>query len=453
MEENKLNKSNKIKVIVLTALLFLIAISGITYAYFSIQIVGNEEASSIRVTTANLKLIYTDTLVMSGEKIYPGWTQTKTITVENAGNQDVYYNIIWRELLNEITNNELVISATCTSSVQGNTCPNISETVIPTETTLTNNISIKKNIGIEVGETHTYVVTVTFKETGSNQNYNQNKQFYGTLNIEEFTPARVTLTTDQGTTGLDTGDLITISQGNNINEQFYVVSTNASETVLLAKYNLLVGDVLDVNNNTYTLNKTLSSLDSGYGLQSSTAKGWVTGSNVQYIGVVPFSGTNYWDNSVCQYTGTSWGCTGASGLKSEYTTNGASYSGNPYPYVYNSNMSSIAPSLVYGTAGTSDGYGHAQNNGYTIAYYVEQYIDTLGINGTGRLLTYEEEQTLAGSNNSVINNGSSYWLGSAGNENAEYDLGSGSLVVNNFAFDRFNGIRPVIVVNTSDISL
>ena len=188
MEEDKLNKSNKIKVIVLTVLLFLIAISGITYAYFSIQIVGNEEASSIRVTTANLKLIYTDTLVMSGDKIYPGWSETKTITVENAGNQDVYYSIIWRELLNEITNNELVISASCTSSVQGNTCPNMTEKAIPTETTLSNSIPIKRNIGIEVGETHTYQVTILFKETGSVQNYNQDKEFYGTLNIEEFDP-------------------------------------------------------------------------------------------------------------------------------------------------------------------------------------------------------------------------------------------------------------------------
>ena len=185
MEENKLNKSNKIKVIVLTALLFLIAISGITYAYFSIQIVGNEEASSIRVTTANLKLIYTYTLVMSGEKIYPGWSETKTITVENAGNQDVYYSIIWRELLNEITNNELVISASCTSSINGNTCEGISEKVIPTKTSLANNVLIKYGISIEVGETHTYQVTVIFKETGSVQNYNQNKEFYGTLNIAD----------------------------------------------------------------------------------------------------------------------------------------------------------------------------------------------------------------------------------------------------------------------------
>ena len=184
MEENELTKSNKIKIIIVTVLIFLVAIAGISYAYFTIQIIGNDTASSIRVTTANLRLIYTDTLVMSGEKIQPGWTQTKTITVENDGNQTVEYGIIWRELLNEITNNELVISATCTSNIQGNTCEGF-EKGIPTKTTLSNNVLIKPGISIEVGETHTYQVTVTFIETGSNQNYNQNKEFYGTLNIAD----------------------------------------------------------------------------------------------------------------------------------------------------------------------------------------------------------------------------------------------------------------------------
>ena len=79
MEENKLNKSNKIKVIILTMLLFLIAISGITYAYFSIQIVGNEEASSVRLTTANLSLVYNDVEVISSSSVYPGWSDTKTL--------------------------------------------------------------------------------------------------------------------------------------------------------------------------------------------------------------------------------------------------------------------------------------------------------------------------------------------------------------------------------------
>ena len=178
MKKNKLTRSIKIRIIVLSILLFLLTITGITYAYFTIQVTGNEEASSIRVSTARLSLIYTDTLLLGGDRIKPEWTQSKTISVENNGTVPVYYNIIWRDLLNEITDDELVISGTCTSNVQGNTCDNISETIIPVSTTETHNISIKNNIEIAVGETHTYTVTVTFKETGSNQNYNQNKEFY-----------------------------------------------------------------------------------------------------------------------------------------------------------------------------------------------------------------------------------------------------------------------------------
>ena len=438
MEEKNLSKSNKIKVIVLTMLLFLIAISGITYAYFSIQIVGNEEASSIRVTTANLKLIYTYTLVMSGEKIYPGWSETKTITVENAGNQDVYYNIIWRELLNEITNDELVISATCTSSVQGNTCSNINETVIPTKTTLANNVSIKKNIRIEVGETHTYTVTVTFKETGSVQNYNQNKEFYGTLNIEEgIESATLSLQTDSGDSGLSVGDIITASKTGIDNQDFYVVSTNASETALLAKYNLLVGYVNSYNDDSgrISFKKMLSSSDTGYGLQSSTAKGYDGTS--QLIGVVPFSGTNYWDD-------------GSGNLISPYNANGASYSGNPYPNVYNNSASNIEP--YYEFDGNSNKY-KVQNNGYTIAYYVQKYIDTIGVDGVGRLLTYEEAQSLSSMNSSIIFNGTSYWLSSPFNKSRLKTVKRNAFYSNpfDFTYAESYGVRPVIVVPTSGI--
>ena len=459
MEQNELTKSNKIKIIVLTALVFLVAIAGISYAYFTIQITGNDTASSMRLTTANMSLVYKDIEIRSGENVIPGWSSTsKTITVYNNGNVTAYYNIIWRDLLNEIINDELVISGTCTSNVQGNTCSNISETVIPTATTLSHNIAIKRGIEIEPGETHTYTVTVTFIDTGSNQNYNQNKEFYGTINIGEgFEPATISLKTDQGTIGtLDRGDVITMSatrvvQGQEVTisgEDFYVVSTNATETVLLAKYNLYVGDILDYNGSANTLNKTLTSSDTGYGLQNSTAKGYISGSNVQYIGVVPFSGTNYWDDSVCQYTGTSLGCIGTSGLKSEYAAGGASYSGNPYPNVYRSNMSSIAPSLNYG-----NGYGLAQNNGYTIAYYVEEYVNRLGINGTGRLLTYEEEQSLASSNNGIVFNGTNYWLGSASHYSGVWLVSSdGRVGYGIFVHGSAVGVRPVIVVSTSDIS-
>ena len=234
-----------------------------------------------------------------------------------------------------------------------------------------------------------------------------------------------------------------------------MVSTNASETVLLAKYNLLVGDVFNVDAEyNYTLNKTMNSNNTAnYGLQSSTAKGYVDG-DAQYIGMVPFSGTNYWDNSTCQYAGTSWICTGTSNLVSEFATGGARYNGLPYPNVYNGTLSNVAPSINY-----TDGYGLAQNNGYTIAYYVEDYISTLGIDGTGRLLTVEEANTLGCSSNSFtcssatswLNNGSTFWLGSARDDNNVWFVDSnGELADGNFGGDD-RGVRPVIVVSTSDI--
>ena len=364
---------------------------------------------------------------------------------------DGYYTIIWRDLYNEVINGELVISATCSSS--SGSCDAISETVVPTTIPEGHNIKVKKNIEIPVGVTHTYTLTALFKETGSNQNYNQNKEFYGTLNIAEGSaPATLSLQTDTGTTGLSTGDVVRATKSGIDNQDFYVVSTNASETVLLAKYNLLVGDVFNVDAEyNYTLNKTMNSNNTvGYGLQSSSAKGFVDG-DTQYIGVVPFSGTNYWDDSVCQYTGTSWSCTGTSGLKSEYATGGASYNGLPYPNVYNGNLSNVAPSIDY-----TEGYGLAQNNGYTIAYYVEEYINTLGIDGTGRLLTLEEEPILESSNSSILFNGTTYWLGSAGSDYSvlyvDYEgyFGYYDCYID-FRNGSGGGVRPVIVVSTSDI--
>jgi len=183
MDEKKITKNIRMKFIVTVLITFLLSILGLTYAYFSIQVTGNEEASSLKVTTARISLIYTDVQIVMGEYEQPGWTQTKTLTVENDGTDTVAYTIIWRDLYNELTDGELVISATCSAS--SGTCAAINETIVPTRIPEGHNISVKKNISIAPGVTHTYTLTALFKETGSNQNYNQNKEFYGTLNIAE----------------------------------------------------------------------------------------------------------------------------------------------------------------------------------------------------------------------------------------------------------------------------
>ena len=172
---------------------FLLTV-GLTYAYFSITASGNDVAETINVNTTKIGLIYTDGNEVKANGIEPGWTMTKTITVENTGNEEAYYTLGWQKLYNEIQKEELVIRSTCTSSgATGGTCSSIDNVVIPqtSEVTAETNKVLypyKENVLILPGETHTYTVTIEFiNYTDKHQNYNQGKKFYGTLGAAEST--------------------------------------------------------------------------------------------------------------------------------------------------------------------------------------------------------------------------------------------------------------------------
>ena len=174
-------KDNKILFGTFIALLLLLT-TGLSYAYFSASISGNENAKNVVVEAGTLKLTYTDGPAINAQYIKPGWSTTKEVSVKNNGTLDTNYNVIWQSLTNTITNNELVLSATCqrlnaSGTVEG-TCESISQAPI-------SDMTIAKKISIESGITHKYTFTILFKETNTNQNYNQGKKFSGVLGIEE----------------------------------------------------------------------------------------------------------------------------------------------------------------------------------------------------------------------------------------------------------------------------
>ena len=163
--------------------LLLLLTTGLSYAYFSASISGNENAKNVVVEAGTLSLVYTDGPEIKAQNIKPGWSTTKEVSVKNTGTLDTNYNIIWQSLTNEITNNEMVISATCqrlnsAGTVEG-TCEPISQAAI-------SDMTIAKKINIEAGITHKYTFTILFKETNSDQNNNQGKGFNGVLGIEEY---------------------------------------------------------------------------------------------------------------------------------------------------------------------------------------------------------------------------------------------------------------------------
>ena len=180
-------KDDKKYIYVVAVLLLVVVALGISYAWFSAIITGNDTAKNNKVVTGNLELTYTDTNEISLDNVIPGDSFTKEVSVKNTGTLDVKYNLVWQSLTNTITNNELVIEATCkrlnsSGTVEG-TCESISQTPVSSNT-------IKKKISIEPNITHEYTVKVTFIDTGEPQNYNKNKSFNGKLGIEEYVPTQ-----------------------------------------------------------------------------------------------------------------------------------------------------------------------------------------------------------------------------------------------------------------------
>ena len=226
----------------------------------------------------------------------------------------------------------------------------------------------------------------------------------------------ITYVTRQTEGQITPGDVIRIGD----TENFYVISTNSEKTVLLAKYNLLVGN--EVEN--YSVTGQIASNTPGYGLQSDTATAYVDGTDGTYKGTIDFSQTHYWDD-------------GNGNLVSPYNVNGASY--NPYPYVYDSN------STIYEYINGQSGYVNR--------------LKSMGAPSTitGRLLTYEEAdaaQSIEDNGTSIIFDGrQSYWLGSARSNSRVWTVYSydSDFGYGNYGNDDNRGVRPVIEMPTSEL--
>ena len=164
--------------------LFLVSVfvitSGLSYAFFSQTITGNDVAETINVTTTELKLNFIDGKYIELKEAMPGDSITKTFSVENTGTETGYYKINWQEFNNKIDNDELQVEFTCKSykgSTESGTCSNLTREAAY-------NRDLKSNIEIASGIRHEYTLKITFMDTNQNQNENQGKSFSGVLRVE-----------------------------------------------------------------------------------------------------------------------------------------------------------------------------------------------------------------------------------------------------------------------------
>lgn len=166
----------------------LVAIVGATFAWFSISVSGNANASSIIVTTAKLGSVeYTDGSLINMTNVRPedDPQDTKTFTIANTDSEateSIAYKIglvIDVNTLSAAAGDAFVHSLTGVSDKTSNvgTLVSIPEEQVPTAS------KILGHGALNGYEKHTYTYTIHFKETGSDQNAAQGAKFGAKINV------------------------------------------------------------------------------------------------------------------------------------------------------------------------------------------------------------------------------------------------------------------------------
>ena len=86
------------KYLVLGIMIVLLTFVGVSLAYFLTTIEGDRK--NITINTADLRVIFTNGDAIEGTEIEPGWSVTKTFSVENKTKNEYKYNIVIENLVN-----------------------------------------------------------------------------------------------------------------------------------------------------------------------------------------------------------------------------------------------------------------------------------------------------------------------------------------------------------------
>lgn len=198
-----MNKKQKIILCVVGITIVLLTLLGLTYAYYLTRIQGNTNNKSIDITSAYLALSYDDgNKEITMNNILPGTTITsKTFTVTNVGNATVgNYAVALENVINELKySDDLVYTLKCTSNNDKSPCTSETTGVYPKS----NQVLVYNSIAVKT--THTYELTITYKETGVDQSDDMGKNIEGKVQIYD---ARNIVDIDGKVTNASSGDYV-----------------------------------------------------------------------------------------------------------------------------------------------------------------------------------------------------------------------------------------------------
>lgn len=178
------DKKRNILIMVFYIIIALGVVIGVTYAFFQVNIKNNKDSDeSVSVKGSKLELTYGDgNGLLSMDHLKPNTNVgEKTFTVTNTGKSDVDdYEVILESVINDLNfHQDLTYELTCVSDV-GSICQGNNDTFPKRDRVLVSN-------RIAVGETHTYSLSIFYKETYQDQSEDLGKTVSAKVNIQDNT--------------------------------------------------------------------------------------------------------------------------------------------------------------------------------------------------------------------------------------------------------------------------
>ena len=168
--------NNHIKQLVLVIAILIIALASFTsYAYFTADVQGNDTAANNVITTGNMEITYEDgSVIGTTNNMIPGDSIEKHFSVTNTGTVDTVYDLYLNNVINTFNAREDLVYELISengANINQTTCPYLNSKIA------------SSTIGI--GQTHNYILKITFKDTGVNQDDNKGKTFSAKVELEE----------------------------------------------------------------------------------------------------------------------------------------------------------------------------------------------------------------------------------------------------------------------------
>lgn len=194
----KTDKRQMTLLTIVSLLTLFFAVVGATFAYFTITVRGNEEASSVMIRSAKLgQIVFEDGQEINLIKIYPGDYATKTFTIKNESAEvpaAIRYNVFLVQSNNEFATKNIaefmheIIASSKTSTNPASELGVLAASTVPSPASTAPIFT-----GVLYGnDTHSYTYKIGLIENNSNQNTAQGLTFLGKLQVEVEDTVRYT---------------------------------------------------------------------------------------------------------------------------------------------------------------------------------------------------------------------------------------------------------------------